>query len=71
MTLPSVQRKLAAIFSADVQGYSRLMGDDEVATVRTLTAYRGTRSASENLILVITVARGVPCRHGNTACITA
>ncbi len=30
-----------------------------------------TRSASENLILVITVARGVPCRHGNTACITA
>ena len=31
----------------------------------------GTRSASENLILVITVARGVPCRHGNTACITA
>ena len=40
MTLPSMQRKLAAIFSADVQGYSRLMGDDEVATVRTLTAYR-------------------------------
>ncbi len=40
MTLPSIQRKLAAIFSADVQGYSRLMGDDEVATVRTLTAYR-------------------------------
>src|SRR5262249_28208536 len=31
----------------------------------------GTRSASENLILVITVARGVPCRHGNTACLTA
>jgi adenylate cyclase len=40
VTLPSIQRKLAAIFSADVQGYSRLMGDDEVATVRTLTAYR-------------------------------
>ena len=40
MTLPSIQRKLAAIFSADVQGYSRLMGEDEVATVRTLTAYR-------------------------------
>src|SRR5207247_5183428 len=35
-----VARKLAAILSADVQGYSRLMGDDEVATVRTLTAYR-------------------------------
>src|SRR4030095_12444024 len=40
VALPSIQRKLAAIFSADVQGYSRLMGDDEVATVRTLTAYR-------------------------------
>ena len=35
-----VTRKLAAILSADVQGYSRLMGDDEVATIRTLTTYR-------------------------------
>lgn len=33
-------RKLAAILSADVKGYSRLMADDEEATVRTLTAYR-------------------------------
>jgi adenylate cyclase len=32
--------KLAVIFSADVQGYSRLMGDDEEGTIRTLTAYR-------------------------------
>jgi len=36
----SVQRRLTAILSADVKGYSRLMGEDEVATVRTLTAYR-------------------------------
>ncbi|HEY7365498.1 MAG TPA: adenylate/guanylate cyclase domain-containing protein [Methylomirabilota bacterium] len=35
-----VERKLAAILSADVEGYSRLMGQDEVATVRTITAYR-------------------------------
>jgi len=35
-----VQRRLAAILSADVAGYSRLMGDDEVATVRTLSEYR-------------------------------
>lgn len=35
-----MERKLAAIFSADVQGYSRLMGDDEEATIRTLTDYR-------------------------------
>jgi adenylate cyclase len=34
------KRKLAAIFSADVQGYSRLMADNEEATVRTITAYR-------------------------------
>ena len=36
-----MERKLAAIFSTDVQGYSRLMGDNEEATIRTLTAYRG------------------------------
>jgi adenylate cyclase len=35
-----VKRKLAAILAADVQGYSRLMGEDEVATLHTLTAYR-------------------------------
>lgn len=40
MSGPPVERKLAAILSADVEGYSRLMGDDEVATVRTITEYR-------------------------------
>jgi adenylate cyclase len=35
-----MERKLAAIFSTDVQGYSRLMGEDEEATIRTLTTYR-------------------------------
>jgi adenylate cyclase len=35
-----MERKLAAIFSTDVAGYSRLMGDDDEATIRTLTAYR-------------------------------
>jgi adenylate cyclase len=35
-----VKRKLTAILSADVKGYSRLMGEDELATVRTLEAYR-------------------------------
>ena len=34
------KRKLATILSADVEGYSRLMDDDEEATVRTLTSYR-------------------------------
>lgn len=35
----SVNRKLRAILSADVKGYSRLMGEDEVGTYQTLTAY--------------------------------
>jgi len=34
------RRKLAAIFSADVAGYSRLMGEDEAATVKTLETYK-------------------------------
>jgi adenylate cyclase len=34
------KRKLTAILSADVEGYSRLMDDNEAATVRTLTSYR-------------------------------
>jgi adenylate cyclase len=33
-------RKLAAIFAADVEGYSRLMGQDETGTLRQLTACR-------------------------------
>ena len=40
MTTESFKRKLSAIFSADVAGYSRLMGEDEAATLSTLTAYR-------------------------------
>jgi len=40
VTTPEVKRKLTAILSADVKGYSRLMGEDEVGTIRTLTAYK-------------------------------
>ena len=40
MAEESFKRKLTAILSADVEGYSRLMGEDEDATIRTLTAYR-------------------------------
>jgi adenylate cyclase len=39
MTTQEVKRKLAAILSADVKGYSRLMGEDEVQTFKTLSAY--------------------------------
>ena len=34
------KRKLSAILSADVKGYSRLMGEDELATIETLKNYR-------------------------------
>jgi adenylate cyclase len=34
------KRRLSAILMADVVGYSRLMGEDEQATLRTLTAHR-------------------------------
>ena len=46
-----VQRKLAAILSADAAGYSRLMSEDELATVRTLAACRE-------------LVAGVIARHG-------
>ncbi len=35
-----MERKLTAILCADVFGYSRLMGEDEEATLRTLSSYR-------------------------------
>ncbi len=40
MTQGTFRRKLTAIFSTDAVGYSRLMGEDEDSTVRTLTTYR-------------------------------
>jgi adenylate cyclase len=44
MTTQESKRKLTAILSADVKGYSRLMGQDEEATVRTLKQHRLTIS---------------------------
>ena len=40
MTTQEIKRKLTAILSADVKGYSRLMGEDEVETIRTLNTYK-------------------------------
>jgi TolB-like protein/class 3 adenylate cyclase len=40
--LTDVTRKLVAVFAADVEGYSRLMGADEVGTLRGLTERRAT-----------------------------
>ena len=39
MAKEGFKRKLSAILSADVAGYSRLMGDDEEATIQTLNIY--------------------------------
>jgi class 3 adenylate cyclase/TolB-like protein len=40
MDTGDLRRRLSAILSADVEGYSRLMREDEEATVHTLTTYR-------------------------------
>jgi adenylate cyclase len=48
----AVERKLAAILSADVVGYSRLMAEDEAATVGTLTSYR------DEIALLVSQHRG-------------
>ena len=40
MNTQDFKRKLTAVFSADVAGYSRLMGADEAATVKTLESYK-------------------------------
>ncbi len=45
MKTQGVERKLAAVLSADVAGYSRLMGSDEEATLKTLTEYRTAMGA--------------------------
>jgi adenylate cyclase len=40
MNTKDFKRKLTAVFSADVSGYSRLMGEDEAGTVKTLEEYK-------------------------------
>jgi adenylate cyclase len=40
MPTQEVKRKLTAILSADVKGYSRLMSEDEVGTIHILNAYK-------------------------------
>ncbi|MCJ7685603.1 MAG: hypothetical protein MUO68_15075 [Desulfobacteraceae bacterium] len=44
MATEDFKRKLSCILSTDVKGYSRLMGEDEAATVKTLTSYRNIMS---------------------------
>ena len=44
MATEGFKRKLTTLFSAAVAGYSRLMGQDEAATVETITTYREVMS---------------------------
>jgi adenylate cyclase len=46
MTTEKFKRKLTAILSADVKGYSRLMGTDEEATLCTLQEYKEVMASS-------------------------
>jgi len=46
MTAEKFKGKLTAILSADVKGYSRLMGTDEEATLRTLQEYKEVMASS-------------------------
>lgn len=39
MATKGFERKLTAVFSDDVMGYSRLMGKDESASIKTLEDY--------------------------------
>ena len=39
------KRKLTAVLSADAVGYSRLMAEDEAATVKTIATYREIMSS--------------------------
>ncbi len=41
------KRKLTSIFSADAVGYSRLMAEDEAATVKTIATYREVYDLSD------------------------
>jgi adenylate cyclase len=44
MATQEFKRKLTAILSADAVGYSRLMGEDEAGTLRTLETYKRVMS---------------------------
>jgi adenylate cyclase len=48
MEAPPLERKLIAIFAADIEGYSRLMSIDEEGTLATLSAHRTITDALIN-----------------------
>jgi adenylate cyclase len=76
-----VHRRLAAILAADIAGYSRLMGADEVGTLAALKAMRreivDPAIAEHRGRIVKTTGDGMlvvsssPCRHRSKLCIVS
>jgi class 3 adenylate cyclase len=75
----AVSRRLVAVFAADVEGYSRLMGADEVGTLKGLTQRRAIldriigehRGRIANRAILILLKSASPCaelRHAANAC---
>ena len=52
MNTENFKRRLTAILSADVEGYSRLMRDDEVATINTLSVFQEVLTNNFNFKLI-------------------
>ena len=60
----AVERRLAALLSADTVGYSRWMAEHEAGTIRTLTSDRheisGWRGAQAMLMIAPRYPSGIP-----------
>jgi class 3 adenylate cyclase len=61
MEAPPLERRLAAILAADVEGYSRLMHGDEA----TLSAHR---ALVDELIAAIRTRSGIGLRRSSATC---
>jgi len=58
-----LERKLTVILCADVFGYSRLMGENEEATLRTLSSHRKLTNHHKNVQIHLTTREGSVSRH--------
>ena len=63
MSEESIKRKLATILEADVAGYSRMMTEDEEATLQTLSIYRGVIDS------LISKHEGADLQHCRGCCV--
>ena len=62
MAEQNTTRKLVAILAADVAGYSRLMGEDDQATVQTLNTYRASSKTTSRYTKAVSwIPPGIVC----------